>query len=72
MKGVNMIRIALRPHAYCLGDESEDECSFTCQGTPAVSPAAVRSEAQAHVKATGHDVIVDVIDRTHYGADGVS
>lgn len=62
MKGVTMIRLSFRPHAYCLGDESGETCTFDRSGLS----NSVRAEAQRHVADTGHDVNVDVVDRTHY------
>lgn len=74
MKGVSMIRVTLQPHAYCLGTEGGEDggpCPFQRHGSWTVTAATVRSEAQRHVKDTGHTVLVDILDRTDYAPEPV-
>ena len=69
MKGVSMIRVTYRARAYCVGDSNGGDgpiCSWERQATMFTTAAEVRSEAQRHVKASGHSVLVDIIDRTDY------
>lgn len=73
MKGVSMIRVTFRPRAYCVGaSNGGDGCGWERCGSLAFSAAQVRSEAQHHVKRTGHSVLVDVIDRTDYAPEVTS
>jgi hypothetical protein len=67
-----MIRVTYRAHAYCLGTEGGEDggpCPFQRQATYALTNAEVRNEAQRHVQRTGHDVRVDVVDRTDYAPE---
>ena len=65
-----MIRLKYRPHAYCVGavvdGEKAELCTFNSHGTLFTGPLAVRAAAERHVMQTGHEVWVDVVDRTEY------
>lgn len=65
MKGVSMLRVTLRPHAYCVGADPDGRaaCGFEWWG------AESRSTARQHARDTGHEVFVDVIDRTSYSRE---
>jgi hypothetical protein len=69
VKGVSMIRLTYRPHAHCIGSSADGGCTWERHATVTVTAATVRSEAQQHVKATGHSVFVDIIDRTDYAPE---
>lgn len=75
MKGISVLRVTLQPHAYCLGTEGGEDggpCPFQMQaGLFGPTPAEVRSEAQRHVQETGHEVWVDILDRTEYAPEPV-
>lgn len=65
IKGISWIRMTFRPHAYCTEPDSDgvEGCGFD---VTAGNATRVRSLAQHHAKDTGHEVYVDVVDRTCY------
>ena len=72
MNGVSMTRVTFRAHAYCLspdGGEDGGPCPFDRHATWDVTTAEVRAEARRHVQRTGHEVYVDVVDRTGYAPE---
>ena len=68
-----MIRVTYKPHAYCVGSDSEPDrepCGFELQGGHfGLTTAEIRNEAQRHVQRTGHTVFVDIVDRTDYAPE---
>ena len=63
MKGVTFFRVKFNPVAKC----QEETCDWPRRR--GAGPDA-RREAQHHVRDTGHEVVVDVLDRTSYSPDG--
>lgn len=60
---VTYIRVKMKPHAACqhLGCGWQAHASYF-----GLTPARVRTEAQRHVRDTGHHVEVEIRDITRY------
>lgn len=67
MKGVTEIRVKFRAHAYCLEEDPEKAtgCGWD-EWAGFRADSTVRADARQHVMTTGHQVFVDVVDRTSY------
>lgn len=69
MKGVLAARATPRPSAYCLGTDGGEDgapCPYRHEAGPRTTLPALRAEAKRHARETGHEVYVDVLDRTAY------
>ena len=63
-----MIRIVSRPTAAC----QDSGCLFRSAGGWHTTATTVRNDAQRHVRATGHTVLVTITDATEYGPEAGS
>lgn len=68
MKGVSTARVTPRPKAYCLGTDG-GPCPYRHETGPRVTRTQLHAEAKRHALDTGHEVWVDILDRTTYTAD---